>query len=228
MRTSPKRTGPGLAWNFAAELENRFGLRRAYRAGHPFLLVRIILPDDASRITVENGIRRRAPGDYGVRGDHTVAPEDQLALGTDDRGTVGNEGSLSDADPSALGKTLIADRSVNVLVGVVLIDNQNILGNENIALDMDEVLRPDLRTPVNDAVVFDDDDRMAPLLGWQAETEARIFFHPDITAQLDAVRVHPVNFASKVERHLGADGRKRIGEAQPLGIKLPQRARRKL
>jgi hypothetical protein len=78
---------------------------------------------------------------------------------------------------------------------MVLIDDQNILGNENIALDMYQIFGSDLRAPVNHAVVINNDDRISLLFRLQADAQAGILLHSYMAAQLDSVCLPPVDLA---------------------------------
>src|ERR1700722_9237425 len=113
---------------------------------------------------------------------------------------MSDKATLSDSDCPTLREALVSDWSGNIFISMVLVYDQDILGNEDIALQMDSILGVNLRPPVNHTIIVDYDDRLAFLLRRNAQPQASILLNEYVLAKLNAVRNSPINGARRMNR----------------------------
>jgi len=87
-----------------------------------------------------------------------VFADDQFAFAADNGCSVPDPAALLDADGAAAGDALVFDWDIDVFEGVVVIHDQNLRSEDNIALEMDAVYPGDHTTPSQlDALIENND-----------------------------------------------------------------------
>jgi hypothetical protein len=117
-----------------------------------------------------------------VSGHHAILTQDQITSRSDNSGPVSYKGALPDSDCPALGKSLIADWHCDVFIRVVLVHYEDILCDDDIALNMNAILSANLRPPVNDAIIVYYDHWLAIFLRRNTQSQTSVFFYPYIGA----------------------------------------------
>jgi hypothetical protein len=130
---------------------------RSRSANTPSFRLGIILPNDPCGQSSNQGVIRDASRHYRIGGDHTITTYCQLPLGTQDDGPTADPTSLANSDSATLRNTLFHNRDIYIFISMIVVHNQNPLGDEHVTFYVDEVPRGDNRVGTYSAIILNND-----------------------------------------------------------------------
>src|SRR5581483_4533696 len=119
--------------------------------------LRIVVSNNTGRHSKNHRVIRDASRQYGVGRYHAMTAYGQVAPGTYNRCPAADPRSFPDVDSPSWRDALTDDRYVYVFVAVVVVLNQDILADKDVALQVDTILARYDSACTYTAVVINDD-----------------------------------------------------------------------
>jgi hypothetical protein len=126
-------------------------------ANAPGFCRRIVLSNYPSGQSSNQGVIRDASRHHRIGRDNTITTYCQLSFGAQYDCPPADPASLANSDSAALRNTLFDNGYRYIFVGVIVVHNQNPLGDEHITFYVDEVAGRYNRLGTYSAIVFNHD-----------------------------------------------------------------------
>jgi hypothetical protein len=164
---------------------------------------------------------------HGIGCYDAIPANGQLTSRAYDRCSSGDPGSLAYAYSSASCDALLDNRHRDVFVRVIVVDDQNPLGDEHITLDVNAVFGGNDAVGAYRAIVLDHNGGVTRGI-WIGDVQPRALSQRNRIAEADSGSRLPTQLATEMKVHLASFGRERVCQTNPYAMRFVKRTREKV